>query len=482
MNLHTISDTISQPIAKKSLQPENLDYKSLLQNAFLELRKMRIERDTLKFQQTEPIAIIGIGCRFPQGANTPEAYWQLLSSGVNTITEIPAERWDIDAYYDPDPNAPGKMYTRYGSFLDDIESFDAHFFGISAKEAADLDPQQRLLMEMSWEALENAGQPLEKIQGSKTGVFIGMTSDDYAHGSINPYQTEQINVYRSLGSLRCMSAGRLAYFYNFQGPAIQLDTACSSSLVSVHQACQSLRLRECNLAVAGGINLMISPETTIGLCKMRALTTDNRCKTFDAQADGYVRGEGGGLVVLKRLSEALADGDNILAVIRGSATNHDGLTNGLTAPNGQAQEAVIEQALRKAQVGPDAIQYVEAHGTGTALGDPIEVLALGKVLSQNRQQNNPLTLGSVKTNLGHLEGAAGIASLIKVVLSLKNKQIPPHLHLQTPNSYIPWDKLPVKVPSQLSAWQSPQGSRLAGVSSFGMSGTNVHLIVEESNG
>lgn len=482
MNLQTISDKVSQPIAKKSLQEDKLDYKSLLQNAFLELRKMRIERDTLKFQQTEPIAIIGIGCRFPQGANSPDAYWQLLSRGINTIAEIPTHRWDIDAYYDPDPNAPGKMYTRYGSFLDDIESFDPYFFGISAKEAADIDPQQRLLMEMSWEALENAGQPLEKIHGSKTGVFVGMTTDDYAHLAMNPAQKEELNVYRSLGSLRCMSAGRLAYFYNFQGPAIQLDTACSSSLVSVHQACQSLRLRECNLALAGGINLMISPETTIGLCKMRALTTDNRCKTFDAKADGYVRGEGGGLVVLKRLSEALADEDNILAVIRGSATNHDGLTNGLTAPNGQAQEAVIQQALHNARVSPEAIQYVEAHGTGTALGDPIEVLALGKVLGQNRQQNNHLMVGSVKTNLGHLEGAAGIASLIKVVLALKNKQIPAHLHLKTPNSYIPWEKLPIQVPSQLSPWQSSDGSRLAGVSSFGMSGTNVHLILEESNG
>ncbi|MEL6580733.1 MAG: polyketide synthase [Cyanobacteria bacterium J06621_12] len=457
------------------------DYKALLQNAFLELRKARLERDTLKFRQTEPIAIIGMGCRFPQGATSPEAYWKLLRDGVNTVTQVPAERWDIDRYYDPDPNTPGQMYTRYGSFLDDVDCFDANFFGISPREAAELDPQQRLLLEISWSALENAGQPFSSVDGSKTGVFIGSTTNDYAHQLINPQERFQLNPYRSLGTLRSMTAGRLAYFYNFHGPAIQLDTACSSSLLSVHLACQSLRSRECNLALAGGINLMLTPEATISLCKMRALSSDRRCKTFDAQADGYVRGEGGGIVVLKRLSEAIADGDTILATIRGSAMNHDGLTNGLTAPNGQAQEAVIRQALDNAQVSPEQIQYVEAHGTGTSLGDPIEVMALANVLGENRD-NNTLALGSVKTNIGHLEAAAGIASLMKVVLSLQNKQIPPHLHLETPNTYIPWQKLPISIPTQLTPWQKKESSRLAGISSFGMSGTNVHLIVEENPG
>lgn len=469
-------------IEAKSLSPSSGSrYKSLLQNAFLELKRMQVELHTLKTQQTEPIAVIGMGCRFPQGADSPEAYWKLLRNGINAVAEVPAQRWQIDRYYDPDPNAPGKMYTRYGSFLEDVNSFDANFFGISQREATELDPQQRLLLEMSWEALENAGQPLKRIHGSRTGVFIGSSTDDYAHQLINPHQRFQINPYRSLGTLRCMAAGRLAYFYNFQGPAMQLDTACSSSLLSVHLACQSLRSRECNLALAGGINLMLTPETTIGLCKMRALSTDHRCKTFDAKADGYVRGEGGGVVVLKRLSEAVADGDPILATIRGSAVNHDGLTNGLTAPNGLAQEAVIRQALENAGVRPEQIQYVEAHGTGTSLGDPIEVLALGKVLGENRENNHPLMLGSVKTNIGHLEAAAGIASLIKVVLSLQHQQIPPHLHLQTPNAYIPWQQLPVAVPTQLTPWLTQAESRLAGISSFGMSGTNVHLIVEENH-
>ena len=474
MNLHTQAKT-DFPQAK--VANDRLNYKTLLQDAFLELRKTRLERDVLKFRQTEPIAIIGMGCRFPQGANSPEAYWKLLRDGVNTVAQVPAERWDIDKYYDPDPNAPGQMYTRYGSFLEDVDCFDANFFGISQREAAELDPQQRLLLEISWLALENAGQPFSSINGSRTGVFVGSTSNDYAHQLINPQERFQLNPYRSLGTLRSMTAGRLAYFYNFHGPAIQLDTACSSSLLSVHMACQSLRSRECNLALAGGINLMLTPETTISLCKMRALSSDRRCKTFDAQADGYVRGEGGGIVVLKRLSEAVADRDIILATIRGSAMNHDGLTNGLTAPNGLAQEAVIRQALENAEVSPQQIQYVEAHGTGTSLGDPIEVMALANVLGQ---RDNSLALGSVKTNIGHLEAAAGIASLIKVVLSLQNKQIPPHLHLQTPNTYIPWQKLPISIPTQLTPWQREGESRLAGISSFGMSGTNVHLIVEEN--
>jgi acyl transferase domain-containing protein len=462
-----------------SLNLETIDYRSLMQNAFLELRKLHAELNALKQRQTEPIAIIGMGCRFPGGANDPETYWNLLKDGANAITEVPKNRWDIDVYYDRDPNVPGKMYTRYGGFVGEVDSFDPQFFGISPREAVSIDPQQRLLLEVSWEALENAGQTLEKLNGSRTGTFIGLTTDDYSRLLVNSSQLNGIDAYSSLGSLRCMAAGRLAYLYNLQGPTMQLDTACSSSLLSVHLACQSLRSRECDLAIAGGVNLMLSPEASISLCKMRALTADNRCKTFDAAADGYVRGEGGGIVVLKRLSDAVAEGDAILATIRGSAVNHDGFSNGLTAPNGLAQEAVIRQALENAGVAPEQIQYVETHGTGTALGDPIEVLALGKVLGQGRDTGDRVALGSVKTNVGHLESAAGIASLIKVVLSLQNQQIPPHLHLKEPNSYIPWAQLPITVPTHLTPWQPKQGSRLAGVSSFGFSGTNVHMIVEE---
>ncbi len=298
--------------------------------------------------------------------------------------------------------------------------------------------------------------------------------------SVNSGEPKKIDAYSSLGHARSIAAGRIAYIFGFNGPTLCVDTSCSSSLLSVHLACHSLRLGECNLALAGGVNLMLSPETTISLCKLKALAADGRCKTFDASADGYGRGEGCGIIILKRLSDAVADGDNIFALIRGSAVNHDGKSNGLTAPNGLAQEAVIEQALKNARVEPKEIQYVEAHGTGTSLGDPIEVLALGKVLGQNRAEDRPLKIGSVKTNFGHLEGAAGVAGLMKVVLGLQHQQIPPHRLLKEPNPHIPWQKLPITVPTELTPWESEQKGRLAGVSSFGMSGTNVHMILEEA--
>ncbi|PSB03927.1 type I polyketide synthase [Merismopedia glauca] len=460
-----------------TLSAERIDYRELLQKAYVELQKSRAQVQEMRSQQTEPIAIVGMSCRFPGGANSPNAYWKLLKEGKSGIKEIPGDRWDVDSYYDADFNAPGKMYVRSGGFIDGVDTFDPQFFGISEREAAGIDPQQRLLLEVAWEALENAGQTLDKATFKETGTFIGSFMDDYLR--LNTGNRKQIDAYNSLGTLRCMTAGRLAYLLNLQGPTMQLDTACSSSLVAVHLACQSLRARECNMALAGGVNLMLSPDVTIGLCKLRALATDGRCKTFDATADGYVRGEGCGVIVLKRLSSALADGDNILATIRGSAINHDGASNGLTAPNGVAQEAVIRKALANAGVQPSEIQYVETHGTGTSLGDPIEVLALGKVLSEARTTEQPLTIGSVKTNFGHLESAAGMASLMKVVLSLQNQQIPPHLHLKDPNPYIPWQKFPLLVPQKLTPWSAKEGTRLAGVSSFGMSGTNVHLIVEQ---
>jgi acyl transferase domain-containing protein len=460
-----------------TLSTDRIDYRELLQQAYVELQKSRTQVQELRSQQTEPIAIVGMSCRFPGGADRPDAYWKLLKEGKSGIKEIPSDRWDVDAYYDADVNAPGKMYVRSGGFIDNVDTFDPQFFGISEREAAGIDPQQRLLLEVAWEALENAGQTLDKASSKETGTFIGSFMDDYLR--LNAGNQKQIDAYNSLGTLRCMTAGRLAYLLNLQGPTMQLDTACSSSLVAIHLACQSLRAKECNMALAGGVNLMLSPDVTIGLCKLRALATDGRCKTFDATADGYVRGEGCGVIVLKRLSSALADGDNILALIRGSAINHDGASNGLTAPNGVAQEAVVRKALANAGVQPSEIQYVETHGTGTSLGDPIEVLALGKVLGAGRTNEQPLNIGSVKTNFGHLESAAGIASLMKVVLSLQNQQIPPHLHLHDPNPYIPWQKLPLQVPQQLTSWEAREGTRLAGVSSFGMSGTNVHLILEQ---
>ncbi|MDF5720952.1 MAG: amino acid adenylation domain-containing protein [Rhizonema sp. PD37] len=459
---------------------DNINYRLLLKNAYLELTNARSKLDAIEQARTEPIAIVGMGCRFPGGVNNPEAFWHLLYEGRHATKEVPSNRWDIDFYYDPDPEVPGKMYTRYGGFLNEVDKFDPQFFGISPREATSIDPQQRLLLEVTWEALENASIAVEGLRGSQTGVFIGVGFDDYSQLSINSGDPTCIDAYTLLGNSQSIAVGRLSYILGLQGPTMQLDTTCSSSLLGVHLACSSLRSRECNLAIAGGVNLMLSPTTTIGFCKLKALAPDDRCKSFDADADGYVRGEGCGIIVLKRLSEAIADGDNILATIRGSAVNHDGQSNGLTAPNGSAQEAVIRQALFNAGVEPTQIQYVEAHGTGTPLGDPIEVLALGKVLAQGRSEGDRLAIGSVKTNIGHLEAAAGIASLMKVVLALQHKLIPPTLHLKQPNPYIPWQKLPIEVPTVPTPWSTKQHPHLAGVSSFGMSGTNVHLIIEEA--
>src|SRR5215510_12749135 len=459
---------------------EDIDYKALLTNAYLELRTIRAELDAVQRARTEPIAVIGMGCRFPGGVNNPEAYWRLLWNGVDAITEVPPTRWDVEMYYDPNPEVPGKTYTRYGGFIDQVDEFDPQFFGISPREAASMDPQQRLLLEVMWEALEHAGYAPDQLSGSRTGVFMGIGMDDYAHMSLYTGDPCRIDAYNSLGTARSIAVGRLSYVLGLQGPAMQVDTSCSSSLLAVHLACQSLRSGECNLALAGGVNLMLSPEATIAFSKLKALAPDGRCKTFDIAADGFVRGEGCGIVVLKRFSEARQDRERILGVIRGSAVNHDGRSNGLTAPNGAAQASVIRCALENAQVEPTQVQYVEAHGTGTFLGDPIEVLALGEVLGQGRTQEDRLIIGSVKTNIGHLEAAAGVASLMKVMLGLQHKQIPPQLHFKEPNPHIPWDTLPVIVPTQQRAWPSAASGRIAGVSAFGMSGTNVHVIVAEA--
>ncbi|MEM9768798.1 MAG: type I polyketide synthase, partial [Cyanobacteria bacterium P01_D01_bin.71] len=453
------------------------NYRDLLREATLQIRSLRSELESARQQQNEPIAVVGMACRFPGGADTPEAYWELLRNGVDAIVDIPSQRWDVAAHYDADADVPGKMYTRSGGFINGVDQFDPQFFGLSPREARSLDPQQRLLLEVSYTALENAGQPPFDLRGTRTGVFVGVSFDDYARLSVRSGDPTRIDAHSSLGNTRSIAAGRLAYTFGLQGPTMQLDTTCSSSLLAVHLACQSLRSGESNMALAGGVNLMLSPEPTIGLCKLKALAPDGRCKTFDASADGYGRGEGCGVVVLKRLSDAIDNQDPILALVRGSAVNHDGPSNGLTAPNGAAQEAVLRQALINAQVDPHQVQYVEVHGTGTRLGDPIEVLALNKVMGQ---RSTPLQIGSVKTNIGHLESAAGVAGLIKVILSLQHQQIPPHQHLQTPNPYIPWEQLAVAIPTRLTPWPDAEKSRLAGISSFGMSGTNVHLVIEEA--
>ena len=457
----------------------NTDYQSLMKKAVLELREMRAKLSTLERAKTEPIAIVGMGCRFPGGADNPAAFWELLRDGVDAITEVPSERWDIDAYYDSNPDAPGKMYTRYGGFVNRLHEFDPQFFGLSPREAVSLDPQQRLLLEVSWEALEHSGLSPDQLVGSKTGVFIGICSNDYSQLLLSGELTD-IDAYMGTGNSHSVAAGRLSYILGLQGPSLAVDTACSSSLVTVHLACQSLRNGESDLALAGGVNRILSPEVTINFSKARMLAADGRCKTFDAAADGYVRGEGCGVIVLKRLCDAVADGDNILALIRGSAVNQDGRSSGLTVPNGPSQQALIRQALENSGVESSQVSYIEAHGTGTSLGDPMELGALGAVFGKGRPQDQSLVIGSVKTNIGHLEAAAGIAGLIKVVLSLQHEEIPPHLHFQQPNPHIFWDQLPVVIPTQRMPWPSGERQRIAGVSSFGFSGTNAHVVLEDA--
>jgi acyl transferase domain-containing protein/thioesterase domain-containing protein/acyl carrier protein len=471
---------MSQDSEHTSPTRRRANHLSPLKQALLALEEMQSRFEAIQRARTEPIAIIGLGCRFPGGANDPEAYWRLLRDGVDAITEIPPDRWDVDAYYDPDPEAPGKMYTRYGGFLDKVDKFDAQFFGISPREAVDLDPQQRLLLEVAWEALENAGQAPDKLAGSQTGVFIGVMENDYSKLHLKADDPTNIGPYYVTGNYFSFTAGRLSYILGLHGPSLALDTACSSSLVAIHLACQSLRSGESNLALAGGVNLLLSPELTTTMCKFKALSADGRCKTFDAAADGFGQAEGCGIMLLKRLSDAIADGDNILALIRGSAANHDGPSAGLTVPNGLAQQALIRQALANAGVEPAQVSYVEAHGTGTSLGDPIEVRALGAVLGKGRSENKRLIVGSAKTNLGHLDSAAGVAGLIKVVLSLQHEEIPPHLHFKEINPHISLDEVPMTIPTERIPWPAGKGPRIAGVSSFGLSGTNVHMVVEEA--
>ena len=464
---HTMST--NEPVGAEGLSP--------LKRAIVEIRTLKQRVAKLERGHREPIALVGMGLRLPGGATTPEAFWQLLADGVDTISAIPAERWDADAFYDADPQAPGKMYTRHGAFLDAIDHFAPQFFAIAPREAAQMDPQQRLLLQVAWEALEHAGQAPDRLEGSATGVFVGICNSDYFR--MLSADQEQIDVYLATGNAPSVAAGRISYLLGLQGPSIALDTACSSSLVAIHLAAQSLRSRECDLALAGGVNLILSPEINITFSKAGMMAPDGRCKSFDARADGYVRGEGCAVVVLKRLADAVADGDRVLAVISGSAVNQDGRSGGLTAPNGPAQEAVIRRALADAGRQPAEVSYVEAHGTGTALGDPIELQALGAVLASGRAPESPLLVGSVKTNLGHLEAAAGVAGLIKLVLMLQHGQIAPNLHFATPSPHIPWERLPVRVPTALEPWTTG-GRRVAGVSSFGFSGTNAHLILEEA--
>jgi acyl transferase domain-containing protein len=460
---------------------EAVNYQSLLKEALLKVQQLKVRLDAAENKPREPLAIVSMACRYP-GADTPEAFWTLLHNGVDMMREIPATRWDIDAYYDATPAQAGKMYVRHGAFLEQVDQFDPAFFNISPREAVRMDPQHRLLLETSWEALERASIVPAQLHNSRTGVFAAMSSGDYAQ--LLARNNDQ-DVYATTGNGYCFASGRLSYVLGLQGPNLVVDTACSASLVAVHLACQSLRAKECDVALVGAVELMLTPDAAIAYSQMQALAADGRCKTFDATADGFNRGEGCGVIVLKRLADALAAADPILAVVRGSAVNHGGASGGLTVPSKAAQEKLIRTALNDAQVAPNAVLYVEAHGTGTSLGDPIEAHALADVF-HTADRPYPLWIGSVKTNIGHLESAAGMAGMMKTILAFQHDEIPPHLHFRQPNPHIDWTNTPLRVPTAATAWPLPNDTDgngqarqpyIAGVSSFGMGGTNAHVIL-----
>lgn len=452
---------------------------SPVKQALLEIRRLK---DQLAQRQSvphaEPIAIVGMAIRFPNGVVCLDELWKVLSEGEHSITATPQDRWSDDALYDADADRPGKTYARHGGFLKDVDLFDAEFFGITPREAESMDPQHRMLLELTWEALEDAGIPATSLAGTRTGVFIGLCNSDY--GRMLMEDRDDIDAYSSFGLAGSIAAGRISYFLDSKGPSMVVDTACSSALSAVHLACKSLILGESKLALAGASNLMLTPDATISFTHARMLARDGQCKTFDAAADGYVRADGCAIIVLKRLRDAVADNDRVYAVIRGSAVNHDGRSAGLTAPNGPAQTAVIREALRDARLGSAEVDYVEAHGTGTPLGDPIELQALAAAYGEGRDPDKKLLVGSIKTNIGHLEAAAGLAGLVKVVLALRQEMLPPHRNFSVPNPRVNWDDLPICVASQPIPWQRGDRPRRAGVSAFGFAGTNVHLLLEEA--
>src|SRR3990167_1162951 len=455
----------------------------LMLNALKEIKTLKRQLAAYEKAAHEPIAIIGMGCRYPGQSVSPAEFWNKLYNGVDCITQQENnERWNMDDLYDPNPDVPGKIYSKGLGIIERPDMFDAEFFGVSPREAEDIDPQHRILLEVCHEAMEDAGYAPSRLNGSKTGVFVGIASSDYAHLGSMLGSADKLTPWQGIGNAASAAPCRISYLYNLKGPALGIDTACSSSLVALHFACQSLRNRECDAAFSGGVHLVLNPAISIVFAKARMLSADGKCKTFDAAADGYVRSEGCGVVMLKRLSDAIADGDNILALIKGTAINQDGKSQGFTAPNETAQEEVIRAALQQAQLEPAQVSYVEAHGTGTPLGDPIELGALNSVYCAGQNRRHPLLVGSAKTNIGHSEAAAGAAGLVKLVLSLQHRTIPPHIHYKTPNPYIPWSKMAIQVTDKLTQWDNyaaPDGKLRAGLSSFAFTGTNAHIILEE---
>ncbi len=425
----------------------------------------------------EPLAIIGIGCRFPGSANNPEEFWKLIIDKSDALTDIPPDRWDMQAKYAPDFKQAGKISVRRGGFIKDIDKFDASFFGISPMEASRMDPQQRMLLELSYEAVENAGLTINGLDGSRTSVFIGISSHDY--GDIQNTPVEQVNIgaHTNLGSALCISANRISYFYNLKGPSMALDTACSSSLNAVHLACRSIWEGDAEMAFAGGVNAILKPEPQMGFSKGGFLSPDGICFAFDSRANGYIRSEGAGIVILKPLSRAIQDNDIIYATVRGSGVNQDGTTNGISVPNPIAQQEMIKMAYDDAGVVTQQVKYIEAHGTGTFVGDPIEAISIGKIVGNNR--SDKFYIGSVKTNLGHLEPASGIAGIIKLALAMHHRVIPPNIHFKKPNPNIPFEELNLQVPVEPVKWEAEKdGSVYGGINNFGFGGANVHVVLE----
>ncbi|MDR1156760.1 MAG: AMP-binding protein, partial [Oscillospiraceae bacterium] len=442
--------------------------------------KQKENSENSKAQGDNKIAIIGMSCRFPGGANDIDQFWEMLVNGVDGVIEIPETRWDVDRYYAGDETVPGKMYCRKSGFLKlPIDEFDAKFFNISPREAAATDPQQRLLLELTWEAFENACLDITKFNGSDTGVYLGISSNEYTQAHLSSGDLTQIDAYSLTGTSFSVACGRLSYTFGFEGPSFAVDTACSSALTALHLACNAIQMDETELAVVAGVNLLLSPANSIGFTKLRATSPDGHSKAFDASANGYGRGEGGGVVLLKKLSKAIMDKDVIYGVICGTGINQDGHSNGLTAPNGNSQANLIRRTLKRAHLQPSDVDYMEMHGTGTKLGDPIEVSAVAETYGKGRTMDNPLRIGSVKSNIGHLEPASGIASLIKVLLSMKYALVPANLYFQTPNPLIDWDHIPLRVVDKHIEWKKEDGVRRAAISGFGFGGSNAHIIVEE---
>jgi acyl transferase domain-containing protein len=449
-----------------------------LQKASLIIKQLNKTINDYQSTIYEPIAVVGMACRFP-GAPDINAFWNLLFNGESGITEVPADRWDCNRFYDPD-NKPGTMYTKQGGFIEDVYAFDPQRFGLTEMEAKSMDPQQRIVLETAWEALYNGGYINETRSIVDTGIYIGIATSDYNQLVKQLTTLMSISPYYITGNSFNSIAGRLAYIFGFRGPGMVIDTACSSSLVAVHQACQALRNNECYHALAGGINIILTPDNTIAACSGGMISGDGKCKSFDAEADGYVRSEGCGIVLLKKVSSAIKDRDHIFALIRGSAVNQNGHRASYTAPHGLAQEQLIRTALASARLDPGEVAYIEAHGSATKLGDPVELGALGTVFGVGRPDDKKLVVGSVKTNLGHMEAAAGMGGIIKVILSLKNNVIPAHLNFKNPSPHIDWDNNKLAVPAERTAWPAGYKKKYAGVSSFGITGINAHVVLEEA--